>query len=179
MDESTMHQKSRRFRRLAVLAMAASLLAGAARAENVTLPADARAMTAVELYTLYRDKSWKWENGAGLMREADRHFSAWVSGGKWKSWAEGRWVITDTGLLCLKATWHTQEGSTPAKSCFSHQIAAGTIYQKREPDGRWYVFRHAIPRKNDEASKLVAADLVSQQRDAIQAALGVAPSTEQ
>jgi hypothetical protein len=33
-------------------------------------------MTALELYTLYRDKSWQWENGAGLMREADRQFSA-------------------------------------------------------------------------------------------------------
>jgi|UPI0003F648AB hypothetical protein len=178
-DESTMQQKPRRFRRLAVLAMAASLLAGAARAENVAIPSDARPMTALELYTLYRDKSWQWENGAGLMREADRQFSAWVRGEKWNSWAEGRWAITDTGLLCLKATWHTQEGSAPIKSCFSHRIAAGTIYQKREPDGQWYVFRHAIPQKGDEASKLVAADLVSQQRDAIQAALGVAPSTEQ
>jgi hypothetical protein len=36
-----------------------------------------------------------------------------------------------------------------------------TVYQKREPSGEWYVFRHAPPQDGDEFSKLVGQDLVS------------------
>ncbi|MDX3975774.1 MAG: DUF995 domain-containing protein [Shinella sp.] len=169
-------------RMLAVVASTAFILAGTAcvaSSQEDVLPAEARAMTALEMYKLYRDKSWKWDNGAGLMKDADRHFSAWSNGDKGKSWAEGSWAITETGLMCLKATWYTEKGSFPAKTCFSHRIASGTIYQKREPDGGWYVFRHAMRQKEDEASKLIAGDLVSHQRDTIKAALGVAELVEQ
>lgn len=171
-----------RLRMLAIVAAAAASFAGPAQtalSHDSALPAGARAMTALELYKLYRDKSWRWENGAGMMTDVNRRFSAWSDGEKGKTWAEGRWVITETGLLCLKATWHTDKGAFPAKTCFSHRVASGAIYQKREPNGRWYVFRHATPRKEDEASKLVATDLVSQQRDIIQAALGVPLVPEQ
>jgi hypothetical protein len=167
---------------MVLIASAAFLVAGSAYAafsQDSALPSDARPMTAFELYKLYKNKSWRWEDGAGLMQGTDRKFSAWTNNEKDQSWAEGRWVITDTGLMCLKATWHTKEGAFPAKSCFSHRIASGAIYQKHEPNGGWYVFRHAIPRDDDEASKLVAADLVSQQRNSIQAALGMARSSEQ
>jgi hypothetical protein len=36
-----------------------------------------------------------------------------------------------------------------------------TIYQRREPSGEWYVFKHAKPAAGDEFSKLVREDLVS------------------
>jgi hypothetical protein len=174
--------RSRRRRMLTVVTATAVLLAGSAYtalSHDSALPAGARAMTALELYKLYRDKSWRWENGAGMMTDANRRFSAWSNGEKGKTWAEGHWAITDTGLMCLKATWYTDKGAFPTKTCFSHRISLGAIYQKREPSGGWYVFRHATPREEDEAGKLVAADLVSQQRDTIQAALGVPLVPEQ
>ena len=92
---------------------------------------------------------------------------AWVDGDKGKSWAEGRWLVTDAGRMCLKANWHSDQGVFPGRTCFSHRIGDGTIYQKREPDGQWYVFRHANSREDDEAKKLVSADLVSSRIDSL------------
>jgi hypothetical protein len=141
--------------------------------------AGARAMTAFEIYELYKDKSWQWDNGAGHMTSAGRQFSAWVDDEKGKSWAEGRWVITETGWLCLNATWYSERGAFPAKTCFSHRIDNGVIYQKREPTGEWFVFRHSRPKDSDEAHKLVATDLVSQQRDNIKTTLRTAQLSAQ
>ncbi len=166
----------------AAIALTASLLAGPAYpalSQEPALPAGARAMSAPELYRLYRNKSWRWENGAGLMKDEGRKFKAWGEGEKGRTWAEGRWAITETGQMCLVATWHTSDGAFPAKTCFSHRIDAGNVYQKREPDGSWYVFRHAEPREDDEARKLVPVDLVSERLDNIQAALGAAMFPEQ
>lgn len=136
-------------------------------------------MTAGEIYEIYRDKSWRWEDGAGQMKASPRQFSAWADGENGKSWAEGRWLVTETGRMCFDATWHTEQGAFPAKTCFSHRVGKSAIYQKREPDGAWYVFRHVRPREDDEASKLVSQDLVSRQRDSLKAALeAVQPSAQ-
>jgi hypothetical protein len=150
-----------------------------AAAQSVEQPSGTRAMTAFEVYALYKNKSWQWVNGAGYMTDAGRQFSAWSDGEKGKTWAEGRWVISDTGALCLDATWHSEQGAFPAKTCFSHRLGGGTIYQKREPNGEWYVFRHANAREDDEAHKLVPSDLVSQQRDSIKTALGMTQLPQQ
>lgn len=132
-----------------------------ASASAVTLPAGASPMVASQLFVLYRDKSWQWTDGAGRMSGKDRRFTAWIDGAKGKSWAEGRWLVTDAGLMCIKANWHSAEGIFPGKTCFAHRMASGTIYQKQEPDGAWYVFRHADGREDDEAKKLVSVDLVT------------------
>jgi uncharacterized protein DUF995 len=174
-----------RFQRRAGILGAATLIitlgasAYSTSARETTLPTDARTMTPGEIYGLYRDKSWQWKNGAGYMTDAGRRFSAWVDDENGKSWAEGRWTISKTGRLCFNATWHSTDGASPAKTCFSHRIDDGTIYQKREPDGDWYVFRHAEPRDDDEASKLVGADLVSAQIGTVKAALDTNQSSEQ
>ncbi len=78
-------------------------------------PTGTRVMTAMELYTLYRNKSWQWTDGAGYMTGRDRSFAAWVDGPNGKSWGEGRWVITDTGRMCLKANWYTKRGCVPGR----------------------------------------------------------------
>ncbi|MEI5680676.1 DUF995 domain-containing protein [Mesorhizobium sp. CCNWLW179-1] len=151
----------------------------AATSQEVVLPVEARTMTAVEIHEVYKNKTWRWENGAGRMEDAGRQFNAWADGEKGKSWAEGRWVITNTGLMCLKATWHSRSGAFPAKACFAHMIHDGTVFQKRESDGGWYIFRHANPQKDDEASKLVAVDLVSERLAGVKAEVGSTQSSKQ
>ncbi|TJW47368.1 MAG: DUF995 domain-containing protein, partial [Mesorhizobium sp.] len=47
------------------------------------------------------------------------------------------------------------------KTCFSHKKLGDTVYQKREPSGAWYVFKHGAAADNDEFNKLVSQDLVS------------------
>ncbi|ASW10357.1 DUF995 domain-containing protein [Rhizobium sp. 11515TR] len=155
-----------------VLGLAAGSNAALA-ATTTKVPDGARPMTAVELYMLYHDKSWRWPDGAGRMQNTGRRFSAWVDGTGGQSWAEGRWAVTDTGRLCLEATWHAANGQFPAKTCFIHRILDGTIYQKRETGGAWFVFRHPVAKKTDEATNLIADDLVSQRLEALKTSLTV------
>lgn len=142
-------------------------------AATTKVPDGARPMTAAELYMLYHGKSWRWPDGAGRMQNNDRRFSAWVDGTSGQSWAEGRWTVSDAGRLCFDATWHATNGQFPAKTCFVHRIYDGTIYQKRETGGEWFVFRHPVTKETDEAAKLIADDLVSQRLEAMKASLTV------
>ncbi|MFD9900785.1 DUF995 domain-containing protein [Mesorhizobium sp. NPDC059025] len=148
---------------LTVAAFGLALCCGTATsaAEPGALPAQARAMTALELYDLYRDKTWQWSDGAGRFQEEGRIFRAWSGNGANASWAEGRWTLTNDGQLCLRAVWHGSSGSSPNKTCFRHMVHDGTVYQKKEPSGGWYVFRHTAPDKDDEYGKLVKQDTVS------------------
>ncbi len=124
-------------------------------------PPQARAMTAGELFALYGDKSWKWPDGAGLMETKDRRFTAIAGSGEQASWAEGRWSVSDSGRLCFVAEWHAKSGVASGRTCFIHMVDGDTIYQRRQPSGGWYVFKHAKPTAGDEFNKLVREDLVS------------------
>ena len=150
---------------LGVMVLASSAVASTTPAVEDGPPAGSSVMSAAELYVLYGDKTWQWQEGAGRMDSTDRRFRAWVESDKGKSWAEGRWLITDSGMMCIKADWHSGQEVFPARTCFAHRIDGGTIYQKKVPDGQWYVFRHAEGRDDDEAKKLVSADLVSARLD--------------
>ncbi|MBJ6131649.1 DUF995 domain-containing protein [Ochrobactrum sp. Q0168] len=156
---------------LAFVALTAAMTGLAAGANDAAtmpgdnIPAGTRVMTPFEIYVLYRDKNWQWTDGSGQMVSTDRRFTARVDGEKGKAWAEGRWMITETGRMCFKADWHTEKGKFPVKTCFSHRIGDGVVYQKREPDGVWYVFRHADGRADDEARKLISISLSTEQKN--------------
>ncbi|WP_265516750.1 DUF995 domain-containing protein [Nitratireductor luteus] len=139
---------------------------GWAASEDV-LPENTRVMTGVELYMLYRGKSWQWSDGAGHMQDEGRVFKAWSGSGTDAAWAEGRWIVTDTGKLCLQADWHSQADTFGGRTCFSHRTDGQAIFQKKEPSGEWYVFRHAELQEGDEFTKLVRQDLVSAKLEAL------------
>lgn len=149
-----------------------------ASGKTTTPPPAARPMTSFELYMLYRDKSWQWPDGAGRLEADGRRFSAWAGSGNEATWAEGRWTVSDRGRLCLKAQWHTISGVSPNTTCFSHMKLGDALYQKKEPSGDWYVFRHAKPADDDEFSKLVDQDLVSKDLEQIKAGLHPAPQNQ-
>lgn len=156
-------------RRLALGVMAVAILLGQSPASaEAVLPENARAMTAAELYMIFRGKTWKWEKGAGRMQDQGRVFTAWAQSETGMTWAEGRWTLNDHGQLCLKAVWHSQEAAASDTTCFSHRILDNTIYQKREPSGDWYVFKHAKPLADDEFKRLVNQDLVGAKLPLIQ-----------
>lgn len=130
-------------------------------AEPVALPSKAKAMSAAELNLLYRDKTWVWSNGAGRLQDKGRIFTGWSGTGSNGSWGQGRWILSDTGLMCLKAKWHGPTETAPNKVCFRHFIDGGTIYQRKEPSGGWYIFKHATPTDSDEFKKLIVEDTVT------------------
>ncbi|MCA1368601.1 DUF995 domain-containing protein [Bradyrhizobium sp. BRP14] len=154
-------------RRLALCVAPALVLLCQSPASAEVLPEKARLMTAAEVYLIFRDKTWQWENGAGRMQDEGRRFKAWAQSEAGATWAEGRWSVNDRGQLCLKAVWHSQGAAAEDKTCFSHRIAGRTLYQKREPAGDWYVFRHAKAAIDDEFKRLIDEDLVGARLPAI------------
>jgi hypothetical protein len=49
--------------------------------------------------------------------------------------------------------------------------SAGTIYQMREPEGDWHIFKHASVKPTDEFNKLTPVNLVSVMLDKARVAL--------
>ncbi|MBX5171587.1 DUF995 domain-containing protein [Rhizobium sp. NZLR1b] len=149
-----------------------SKLYGAALALSLYLPVAAHCaeaagkkaptpLSAYELYRIYGDKTWIWNTGGGRFVDDGRRFVAWTNDKGKQSFAEGTWVVDDLGQLCMRATWTNAEGAARASTCFGHRKIGNTIYQRRQPDGNWYVFRHASVRGDDEFGKLVPMDSVS------------------
>jgi hypothetical protein len=132
----------------------------------------ARPLTTNEVYQLYANRSWIWKEGAGFFAVKKREFSAWSREGGAASYGIGRWFITTPGKLCFRAQWRATDGSTPVVTCFSHREKDGVIYQKREPDGEWYVFRQVPARKSDEYAKLHRGDYVVTRMRRIETKLG-------
>lgn len=160
--------------RLAATALCLSVFAfpGASHAEDRSQPpAHARAMTAYEVVVLYRGKSWQWPDGAGRMEAEGRRFTAITGSDDDASWAEGRWLVTNSGRMCLDADWHSSAGIFPDRTCFAHRIDGETIYQRRSPAGDWYVFKHAPAEADDEFARLVAKDLVSAGLEEVRSAI--------
>lgn len=124
------------------------------------LPRGARYMTGQELFELYVGKTWLWGEGGGyfgargVFRARTYDKTGVTDGG-------GTWAVNDNGRMCFRAVWTAAAGVAKVNTCFDHVLLEGNIYQRRMPDGAWYVFRHATPQENDEYGKLVRGNLVS------------------
>ncbi|WP_163272976.1 DUF995 domain-containing protein [Chelativorans alearense] len=155
-----------------VAGLAASAFGIAAASANPNEARLARPLTSNEVYQIYANRSWIWKEGAGFFAVKKREFSAWSHEGGAPSYGVGRWFITSPGKLCFRAEWRAMDGSAPAVTCFSHREKDGVIYQKREPDGEWYVFRQMPARMSDEYAKLRRGDYVVTRMRRIEARLG-------
>ncbi|MFB9950109.1 DUF995 domain-containing protein [Rhizobium puerariae] len=152
-------------------------LATAASAAGPTAPVNvdaAKPLTNAEIQKLYSQNSWIWKSGAGYFSPREQRFTAWSRENGAASYGIGRWFITEPGKLCFNADWHAKTGSSNAITCFSHRRDGNVIYQKREPDGEWYVFRNQPMAATDEFAKLRHGDYVGPRLTKIQATVGKA-----
>ena len=131
-----------------------------ANADQVDASANARPLTAGELATIYGGKTWLWSDGAAFLGQ-DRNFVAWSGAGEEVTLGKGRWIVTDSGLMCLKGDWYAHGHTSNALTCFAHQWEGDTIFQQRIPGGSWYAFKSSTPSHKDELSKLRQGDVVS------------------
>ncbi|WP_434711752.1 DUF995 domain-containing protein [Rhizobium sp. YTUHZ045] len=149
---------SRLYGVVVALSLCLPLAAQGAEAAKTEAPTP---LSAYELYRIYGDKTWTWDTGGGRFFDEGRRFVAWTNDKGKQSFAEGRWVVDDLGQLCMRATWTNAEGAARASTCFGHRKVGNAIYQRRQPDGNWYIFRHSSARQDDEFRKLVSTDTVS------------------
>lgn len=152
---------TRRALRYALAAGVSVMFAGFAVAAPEVPNPNAKPLTAPQLLQLFGDKTWKWGEGGGYFDLDRRVFRARTVDASGESTAKGKWRITDTGKLCFRATWTTAAGKSSDDTCFQHVLVGnGDIYQRKLPDGEWYVFKHAKADPADEFNKLVRQDLV-------------------
>ncbi|OHV87233.1 hypothetical protein ORS3428_06675 [Mesorhizobium sp. ORS 3428] len=124
----------------------------AAPAEAATIP------TAFELQLFYADRTWNWEDGAAYFAQ-DRHMRAWTSVPDAASVAEGTWHLSNDGKMCMDLIWRSRAyAAKPIRTCFSHRVLEGRVEQRKEPDGRWYSFRHTSEDPADELRKFQPGD---------------------
>ncbi|EFL88157.1 conserved hypothetical protein [Ahrensia sp. R2A130] len=93
------------------------------------------------------------------MANSKRRFTSIISVREGK-YGEGNWYLPGKGKMCFRAIWHGGGGSARAVTCFSHHIAGRRIYQRREPDGEWYIFKNNPTRMKDEIRKVRYGDYV-------------------
>ena len=151
-----------RFCRTAGISIAAFLffaqtgIAVSANARLAWVPLDP-----IYVQSMYSNKTWVWKNGAGYFG-ADHHFKAWSRARGVVTWGSGSWDVRDDGMMCFSASWSA--GSAPSseapikETCFSHSAKDHKIAQMREPDGKWYIFKHAKTRRGDEFLNLRPGD---------------------
>jgi hypothetical protein len=146
---------------IAGCAIATAFDAGAAQSNKKASSEFGSPLTTDELFQLYHSRSWLWDDGAGYFSSKQRRFIAATGEGRAASIGDGRWFLTDPGKLCFKATWTAKSGSAPALTCFSHRRWGNNVYQRREPDGEWYLFKHSSTKKADEYAKVRPGNYIS------------------
>ena len=122
------------------------------------------------IYQMYQNRSWLWgRNGAGYFSGQRRQFSAWTSDKGKLGYGDGIWFIPGGGKLCFRAKWHGAGGDSTALTCFEHRQAGRVLYQRKIPDGDWYVFRSSRSSLGDEFMKIKHGDYVTWKQTRIQA----------
>lgn len=138
-------------------------LAGPAHAVNEKKPkpveAAANVPTAFELQLLYSDRTWLWKDGAAYFGQTGRPLRAWTSAPDSASVAEGRWLVTNDGKMCMEVAWRSKSyKGKQQRTCYGHRIKDGAIEQRKEPNGEWYSFKRAPEDPSDEYRKFEAGD---------------------
>lgn len=130
-------------------------------------PATLQPLDAVELYALYHDRTWVWSNGAARFYSADRRFLAWTRDDNGESYAEGRFILTHDGRMCMAATWTGPDYTAMSRPCFYHARNGNDIYQRSDKNNDWYLFRSAADPAIGEYAKFTPEDTVTGEVDRI------------
>lgn len=122
-------------------------------------PDTASVPTAFELSILYADRTWIWKDGAAYFGKNGRPLRAWTSRQDSASFAEGKWLVTNDGKICMDLAWRSKNyAGEQHRTCYSHRINGGNIEQRKEPDGKWYSFLRSPEDPSDEHRKFEVGD---------------------
>jgi hypothetical protein len=122
-----------------------------------------RPMAAAEVRKLFSGKTWLWQGGGGYLDPSGSFIGVVGNDAATGAYAEGKWEVNDKGQLCHSEEWNSRSGKSNATTCYSHHSWGKAIYQRKEPDGAWYVFQSARARKADPANNLVQGNRIIDQ----------------
>ena len=139
-------------------------------AQVAEMASQAEAVPDAGIYQMYQNRSWLWgQNGAGFFAVQRRQFSAWTSDKGKLGYGDGIWFLPGGGKLCFRAKWHGAGGDADALTCFEHRQAGRVVYQRKIPDGDWYVFRSSDRNMADEFMKVKYGDYATWKQNRIKA----------
>jgi len=118
-------------------------------------------LTVGQLLDLYYGRTWRWTDGAGYYSSKERGFRAYSGKGATSSYATGKWFITDRGRVCTKATWTSLKWKGNVRECLEHRTDGRRVFQRKLPNGPWYVFKNTPSRAGDVYNQLVPGDQAS------------------
>jgi hypothetical protein len=121
--------------------------------------ANERPLSQKELRALYANKSWFWKDGVAFFNPSGR-FKAYTGSKSNPNTVTGGWGAYKNGKLCFSGKWKSGQWTSFDSTCFLHKVVNGNIYQRRLPEGDWYIFKHAKSRKTDEYRKMVRGNYV-------------------
>lgn len=113
--------------------------------------------------SLYTGRTWYWAHGRAFFA-ADGRFKAWSLSNGVQTNAVGTWRVRRDSAMCFTATWRTGGAHVrgariaPSTTCFGHRVEKGAILQRKEPNGKWYFFKHQVTRAGDEILKFGGGD---------------------
>jgi hypothetical protein len=137
------------------LSSVATVVLGCPSALGEAAPTAERPLSRKEVAALYEGKSWLWSDGIGYFGPKGK-FIASAGSGNNRVTVSGEWVASDGGKLCFAGTWKAKSGRRFERICLLHKTKDGQVYQRRLPEGEWYVFRHDPEKAGDQ--KLVTGD---------------------
>jgi hypothetical protein len=135
-------------------ALSGTAHAAAAKDKGSAEAGAAAVPTAYELQLLYANRTWVWKDGAAYFARDNRRLEAWTSGQDTASVAQGRWLATKDGKMCMELAWRSKSYTGKQnRTCYSHRIQGGNIEQRKDPDGEWYSFKRSPEDISDEYRK--------------------------
>lgn len=130
-----------------------------------------RPLKAEAVRKLFSGKTWLWQGGGGYLDPDGRFIAVVGTDAASGAYAEGKWEVNEKGQLCHSEEWRSRSGSSNASTCYTHHAWGNGIYQRKDPDGTWYVFRHARSRNTDPANNLVQGNRIADQVRQVQTAV--------
>jgi hypothetical protein len=130
-----------------------------------------RPLTAAAVKKLFGGKTWLWQGGGGYLDPNGSFVAVVGTDAASGTYAEGKWEVNDKGQLCHTEEWRSRSGTSNASTCYTHHAWGGSIYQRKEPGGAWYVFRHAPARNGDPVHNLVQGNRIADQVRQVQTAV--------
>ena len=130
-----------------------------------------RPLKAEAVRKLFSGKTWLWQGGGGYLDPSGSFVAVVGTDAASATYAEGKWEVNDKGQLCHTEDWRSRSGTSNASTCYTHHSWGNAIYQRKDPTGPWYVFRHARSRSGDPANNLVQGNRIADQVRQVQAAV--------